>query len=305
MQRLAAGLALGAGLAVSAVQAQFAVQDLTSVYANTSQTLEYGSETESTQPASFSHAGSGNTNANADVSYTYGLDTTFSHDATSFSIDLGITDPIKHPYYGSARSTKLQTDTRVDTGFWNNSAYADPETVTFSGGSDPFLVTFAVEETQFDYSVTSTLSDSFSIYLSLTYYVKQFSSTGVLKQSSTVQYIRQATNANSVYQLDTSNAAATFNLVTGDYIEITATHDAEVSYTMNGHETSAQTGSLAADLAGSFYISDLTGGMSFSADQGSSLTLSAVPEPSTYAAIFGALALGGAVWQRRRRREVV
>lgn len=31
-----------------------------------------------------------------------------------------------------------------------------------------------------------------------------------------------------------------------------------------------------------------------------SLTISAVPEPSTYAAIFGALALGLVVWKRRR-----
>ena len=33
-----------------------------------------------------------------------------------------------------------------------------------------------------------------------------------------------------------------------------------------------------------------------------SLTASAVPEPSTYAAIAGAAALFGAMWHRRRRR---
>lgn len=33
------------------------------------------------------------------------------------------------------------------------------------------------------------------------------------------------------------------------------------------------------------------------------LTVSAIPEPSTYAAIFGAGALGFALWRRRNRRE--
>ena len=34
-------------------------------------------------------------------------------------------------------------------------------------------------------------------------------------------------------------------------------------------------------------------------------SLSAIPEPSTYAAIFGALALAGTVWHRRRQRKAV
>ena len=34
-------------------------------------------------------------------------------------------------------------------------------------------------------------------------------------------------------------------------------------------------------------------------------TPSAIPEPSTYAAIFGALALTGTVWQHRRQLEAV
>ena len=36
-----------------------------------------------------------------------------------------------------------------------------------------------------------------------------------------------------------------------------------------------------------------------------SLTASAIPEPSTYAAIFGTLALVGTVWHRRRQRKAV
>ena len=37
---------------------------------------------------------------------------------------------------------------------------------------------------------------------------------------------------------------------------------------------------------------------------GSSVSLAAIPEPSTYAAIFGALALGGVIWQRRRKKQM-
>ncbi|HTJ79238.1 MAG TPA: autotransporter-associated beta strand repeat-containing protein [Rariglobus sp.] len=64
---------------------------------------------------------------------------------------------------------------------------------------------------------------------------------------------------------------------------------------------------------GGSYMAALNSGNSYTATDGSgniynfnnttgvlSLTVAGIPEPSTYAAIFGALALGGAYWRRRR-----
>jgi len=72
-----------------------------------------------------------------------------------------------------------------------------------------------------------------------------------------------------------------------------------------GFTTVSIGGSYSAPLTNSSGIwtgSDSITGLGFTFTEASgTLSVSAIPEPATYAAAFGALALAGAVWNRRRR----
>ena len=84
--------------------------------------------------------------------------------------------------------------------------------------------------------------------------------------------------------------------------------DVSAGYTGN---SIALSGGNYTDLSGSrtfrFYMWNSEGAAGTGGLQGDlsfNGTLSAIPEPSTYAAIFGTLALVGTVWHRRRQRKV-
>ena len=63
-------------------------------------------------------------------------------------------------------------------------------------------------------------------------------------------------------------------------------------------------GFLATDLSYTNLGPGLTGAFTFNANS-LDFSVSAIPEPSTYATIFGAAALAGAVWHRRRHRKSI
>lgn len=111
------------------------------------------------------------------------------------------------------------------------------------------------------------------------------------------QYSRSVTSSNYV-NTGGPVVPVTFDLQTGYSVEIYGTASATINVSAQWGGTNWGQADAGAEVG--TYVSGLSAGWSYSTLSGASLT--AVPEPSTYAAIGGALALGLAVWRHRRIR---
>lgn len=119
--------------------------------------------------------------------------------------------------------------------------------------------------------------------------------------------------------LDSHNVlSTTFSVVTGETYAVSFLAKAGVvlasgalQATVNGQSATFTPGTAAFATYSYNFTANTTGsvGLSFQLTGGhialDNVSVSAIPEPSTYAAIFGATALGLAAWRRRRAPAVV
>lgn len=154
-------------------------------------------------------------------------------------------------------------------------------------------------------------------------------SPGILNVSGAVTYASGSHYNWELAAFSTSTPGTNFDqILIGTAGSLTINSGATLVPSFSGTATSPASGNVFWNASQSWTVVDKTGGgtvtgTAFSVDNSAwssagsfataissnsvllTWTPSAIPEPSTYAAIFGALALTGTVWHRRRQRKAV
>lgn len=172
--------------------------------------------------------------------------------------------------------------------------WSSPITYTLTGSSNfgvnPIFVFQSIANSQQIFQTQGAVGGVAPTYTS--------TGAGSTDGTQTIDRLKAPNTFNSVTGGDVvffSNADTANTLLTsGDVITLSA---GSLRYTGSPNSNSAYSGTLPAN--GSYNTFITAGADTFSGNLGSGV--SAIPEPSTYAAIAGVAALGLATWHRRRR----
>ena len=234
------------------------------------------------------------------LTYLISVPTTFAQQ--SFSATFSFAGTVGHTAsldYNGTAVANLTVSALTKNGVTSSSSTGNSRASAWTTGATTASDTFTGARDMDDY-FEFTVSPAAGYTLSLTAI-----NFGIGRSGTGPRQAAWASDVNYASLLSVTTANASLTNSSGTL----TTPDANLGYTGNSITLS---GGDYTDLSGSrtfrFYMwnsesaagtGGLQGNLSFTG------SLSAIPEPSTYAAIFGGLALAGAIWHRRRQRKAV